>query len=638
MAIMITLALIQLGALVLAMNALSAARALIGGEGFWSKAQKTASLNLTQYAATNKPYYYREFKKNIKVPLADMMARLELEKDDYDKDLVKKLLTEGKNHPDDMDNIIFYIRSFQQTKYFKAVLHEWIEGDKAFNQLINYGVKIHREMMINGPYKDDDLDKVLKDLTILDIELGLKEDRFSTTLGFASRDLERALLKTLVILVIVTFLLAFFIVRSLRDTYNISINAIKRSVNEAMNGNFDELLTISKADDIGELSSHLNRMFMSLKEQTLGRLSAEMSEARLSLMADAMPQIVVVRNKQGSIEYINQRAWDFLGHDIDLNNVDDLIKIIHAEDFEYAEKIFRESLRTKNPFEFEMRILNKDNEYIWFLTRFIPVKDAQGDVEKWYGSLTDIEEQKNINLELEKAVITRDEFLSIASHELKTPLTAFKLQLQLRKRYLERGDTEKFTNERIEKMLSDDGRHVNKLIHLVDDMLDISRIRKGKMELELQDFNFQELLDEVIGRFSLELNSRNCKVLIQNKTEMTVYGDRFKLEQVLINLITNAIKYGKGSDIEISCFKNETHYGFCVKDNGIGISEENKEKVFELFERIKTPFAVGGLGLGLYIVRQIITAHNGTIHVNGEVDNGSVFTVEIPLNCESALA
>lgn len=630
MIIMTGLIVFQLLVLIGSISIFKSIRTLVAGEGHWSKAQKSSLMALTNYAASGDQKDLDEFHKFSNVLLADKTARLELPKKDANYQLMFDSLVAGQNHPEDVKFIIIFLRLAYNTEMVQDVLREWEAGDATYDKVIHLAHSLENQIKASGPLKLKDFQALLIKLNSFNDELTIAQTNFSTILLVAARASEQFLTISLLLIVLSTFTVGYFISLSLIKTFNSSMKAIKFSIGQAVAGNYDALLSLKHYEDIGDLSLELNRLFLSLKEQMLGRLTAEVSEARLSLLADAMPQIVSIRNKEGKIEFLNKRGWDFLG--FELKNPRDLkIKnYIHPDDVFEASKSFNVSKTDNKTIVSEFRLRNFEGGYTWFLSRSVPVLDKNGNVVRWYGSLTDIEAQKHANLQLLKAIEMRDQFLSIASHELKTPLTSYKLQLQIRKRYLEKKDYSKFSPEKLNKMVSDDERQVNRLVRLVDDMLDISRIRSGKMELECSVFDLRELLLDVVSRISPQFIAQNCQVIVNDASEVIGKWDRHKIEQVIINLLTNALKYGNSKDVEISLFFKENLVSLHVKDYGIGICKEDQMRIFELFERVLNPKSVTGLGLGLFIVKQIVDAHHGKISIESEIENGSTFIVELP--------
>ena len=238
---------------------------------------------------------------------------------------------------------------------------------------------------------------------------------------------------------------------------------------------------------------------------------------------------------------------------------------------------------------------------------------------------------------LEQAVAVRDEFMSIASHELKTPLTSLALQAQLRLRNLKKGDPACFTPDRLAKMFDTDEKQVARITHLIDDMLDISRISSGKLSLNLEQFDLGNAVMELMEQSSEQFRLAGCKV--DTEIEEFIFGewDRVRIEQVVTNLLTNAMRYGSGKSISVGVKSFQNRACISVKDHGRGIDPEHQERIFQRFERVITQNGASGLGLGLYIARQILEAHHGTIQVKSELGRGSTFVVDLPQKYSKSL-
>lgn len=233
--------------------------------------------------------------------------------------------------------------------------------------------------------------------------------------------------------------------------------------------------------------------------------------------------------------------------------------------------------------------------------------------------------------DLQAAVAARDTFLGIASHELKTPLTSLMLQAQMNQRTFLRHGSGAFTPERIQKLLENVNRQTERLTRLVDDMLDISRISSGKLAMNPERIDISRLARETIERFSQQLAAAGCDLTLDLEPSVEGNWDPHRIEQVIINLITNVIRYAPGAPVHASLKKDGQKAVFAVQDHGPGIASESRERVFERFERVGASANVTGLGLGLHISRQIVEAHGGEIHAEGELGKGSMFVVEIPL-------
>jgi len=227
------------------------------------------------------------------------------------------------------------------------------------------------------------------------------------------------------------------------------------------------------------------------------------------------------------------------------------------------------------------------------------------------------------------AVRARDDFLSIASHELKTPLTTLQLQVQGLIRKV-RGAREDLTLESIAPRLATAERQVERLTDLINNLLDISRITAGRLDLQLEPVDLSAVVGEAASRFREEFSRAGCRVEIQTNGPCVGQWNRLRLEQVVTNLLSNAVKYGAGHPIEVGVSGDEASARLTIRDHGIGIPPEHQARIFERFERAVSDRHYGGMGLGLWIVRQIVDALGGAIQVESESGKGSAFTVNLP--------
>ncbi len=228
------------------------------------------------------------------------------------------------------------------------------------------------------------------------------------------------------------------------------------------------------------------------------------------------------------------------------------------------------------------------------------------------------------------AIQIRDEFLSIASHELRTPLTPLKLQLQNMSRQVKKGQIHVKEQDVVLKIVENSDKQVDRLINLIDDLLDVSRISAGKLTLHREDFNFGEMVEEVISHYSTQMKEAKTFLEVDIDKSILCRADRVRMEQVLINLLTNAVKYAPQKPVYVRVHRSGSNVRLEVRDEGEGISPENQKRIFGRFERVRDKNNIGGLGLGLYICRQIVEAHQGVIAVVSNPGKGSIFSVEIP--------
>jgi signal transduction histidine kinase len=225
-----------------------------------------------------------------------------------------------------------------------------------------------------------------------------------------------------------------------------------------------------------------------------------------------------------------------------------------------------------------------------------------------------------------QAVRARDDLLSVAGHELKTPLNALQLQIHLLVRQAREGMAPSGLVERAERAV----RTSERLRLLLDDLLDVSRIRAGQLKLKREEVDLAALTREGVARMSEELARAGCEVRLLADAVTAGAWDRMRLEQVISNLLSNAAKYGAGHPVEVTVEGDGARARLRVKDGGIGIAPEDHARIFQRFERASGVGHIHGLGLGLWITRQIVEAHGGSIRVESAVGQGSAFIVELP--------
>ncbi|KFC19074.1 PAS domain-containing sensor histidine kinase [Epilithonimonas lactis] len=346
------------------------------------------------------------------------------------------------------------------------------------------------------------------------------------------------------------------------------------------------------------------------------------NEDKYRNLADSLPIIIWTADKDGNIDYYNRKWYDYTGFTGIDTRENATQKILHPDDIPKATELWKISKENKRGYEIEYQFKDrtKENGYRWFLGRAIPIKDQDGEVVQWIGTCTDIDEFKQFQQQ-------KDNFLGIASHELKTPLTSLKLYSQFLEKNLRKREDD---NNAVVALKMDE--QINKLNNLINDLLDVTKIQNGKILLNNSDFDFEELVTEVVEEQQM---STRHKIEVESDNSVgTVYSDRHRISQVISNLISNAVKYSPDSDkiLITSKLTNNNTILFSVKDFGIGIPENKKDRVFEQYYRVSgsKEHTFPGLGLGLYISSEIIKRTGGRIFVNSVEGKGSDFCFEIP--------
>jgi signal transduction histidine kinase len=289
----------------------------------------------------------------------------------------------------------------------------------------------------------------------------------------------------------------------------------------------------------------------------------------------------------------------------------------------------RSAMLKKSVFELEHRVLRADGTTGWILSRAVPILDEQDEVVEWFGAALDLTARKNAEDALRDADRRKDEFLATLAHELRNPLAPLRNGLRIAR--LTTADDAPL-RQTVEMM----DRQVNMLVHLVEDLMDVSRITSGKIDLRLERMNLRNVLaaSAEASRATIDAHGHTL-VIVPPEEDLNVEGDFDRLTQVFSNLLSNAAKYtNAGGTIELRSGREGAAAVVSVADSGIGISPSDLSGVFEMFSQVRSHrgHAEGGLGIGLSLVRQLVEMHGGSVQVESPGDGGgSTFSVRLPL-------
>lgn len=264
-----------------------------------------------------------------------------------------------------------------------------------------------------------------------------------------------------------------------------------------------------------------------------------------------------------------------------------------------------------------------------------PIFDNQGQIVLAVMTIRDVTARINSERDLKIAINSRDEFLSIISHELKTPLTSLKLQNQTAMRKIQKGKIDDLSTDKLSILFDKNESQINRVIRLVDDMLDLTRIQSGKFSYNFIRCDLHDVAVDVFERFKDQFENSGTELINQSIDTVVGFFDRDRIEQVMVNLLTNALKYGKGNSVVIRLEVLNNVARLEIQDHGIGVNPENFELIFKKYERIVSADEVSGLGIGLFICREIVEAHGGKIWVESILGEGSRFIAELPLDANN---
>ncbi|HXI55531.1 MAG TPA: PAS domain S-box protein [Polyangia bacterium] len=359
-------------------------------------------------------------------------------------------------------------------------------------------------------------------------------------------------------------------------------------------------------------------------------LRAAEVESRFRTMADAAPVMLWMAETNALCTFFNQTWLSFTGRTVEQEWGVGWAEGVHFEDFQDCVDTYMAAFRQRQPFEMEYRLLRGDGEYRWILDRGTPRYGSDGQFAGYIGSCIDITERKNLEFQLLSSVRVRDEFLSIASHELRTPLAAIQLQVENLDRMVQKQGAQHLASGRITGDLGRTAGHVKRMTRLVDTLLDISHLSEGRLSVDRREIDLVQVVQDVVRSMRAAATAANCELQVIAPATLVGTCDRLRLEQVITNLLANAVKFGAGKPIDVSLASEQGAARLTVFDRGIGIAREQQKRIFERFERGVSTRHFGGFGLGLWISKQIIEAHGGQITVESRPGQGARFTVDLP--------
>jgi PAS domain S-box-containing protein len=351
------------------------------------------------------------------------------------------------------------------------------------------------------------------------------------------------------------------------------------------------------------------------------------SEAKFRTIADAMPQMVWSTLPDGYHDYYNRQWYEFTGVPPGSTDGEGWNGMFHPEDQPRAWEAWRNSLATGETYEIEYRLRHRSGEYRWVLGRALPVRNEAGVIVRWMGTCTDIHEQKRAQEELLANSRRKDDFLAMLAHELRNPLAPISTAAHLLK--AAPSDEKKVARSADIVM-----RQVRHMTELVDDLLDVSRVTRGLVELERAPVELKAIVASAIEQVRPLIEARGHQMTTRMPSgDVYVFGDRTRLVQVISNLLNNAAKYTPmNGSLSLSVAVGEL-VEVRVADNGMGIDAQLLPHVFDLFTQgERTPDrSQGGLGLGLALVRSLVDLHGGSVRVESQGrGRGSAFTVMLP--------
>lgn len=374
--------------------------------------------------------------------------------------------------------------------------------------------------------------------------------------------------------------------------------------------------------------------FTDIEEQKRAHQVLADYKTALDASADA---VAIFDATSWRVAYVNQGATSLLGYGPGELDGADMGSLLSKSDGERVRAVLDAvDGETQRGMTLEVRYRRKD-------ATEVPVELTLQLVDRLGGRVAsiarDLSDRKRSEREREMlyrdaldAIRARDEFMSVASHELRTPVTSLQLQVAslLREHRRERPAGETVDPRKTIGKLETAARQIERLDRLIGELMDASRLAAGRVRLESEPVDLAAVVGDVVGRFAEDAAKASSAVSVATSGDATGQWDRLRIEQIVTNLLTNALKYGAGQPIQITVEPSGAIVRLVVRDHGIGIAPHDVGRIFERFERAVSTRAYGGLGLGLYIVRQIVEAHGGSVRAESELGAGATFVVELP--------
>ncbi len=570
-----------------AVNVLGAVRAYVAGESMWAKARAEAVHHLVRYARTHEPGDLNRFHQALRVPESDRLAREAMERHDPDTARIARWLIDGRNHPDDVPNMIRLFRWFGDRWVLQDARQTWADADALIAALKQEADRLENLIGTNAPLGD--IEAQVQRISELNVELNQAGIRFTEVLGQAARVTEGLLIAGLICVALLLSVVSILQVRQV-----LRKQARHQQAIDAIHGRWE---LASKAAGFGlyEMDQVTDEITLDDKAAAMHGLPAQACVVPRAQIRQLIVTDDAIRTRQDTDTALNS-GLDF--------------RIVY---------------RVRHP-NGQVRALEATGRL---------VHPPHGGNPRLTGVLRDITvELEQVELAMkrdaaERVAQSQREFLSRLSHELRTPLNAILGFAQLMQ--LDQANATATQNRQVGMILGAG----KQLLSLVEDVLDLSKVESGHIHMHLDAVDAHAAIHACVPLLDTHLSKDNLRLQLElSDGPLWVHADLQRLHQVLINLLTNACKYNReGGQVSVRTYRSTTrpsHVCIDICDTGKGLTPAQQNELFQPFKRVNPSPQVEGTGLGLYIVKLLIERMGGEVRLRSEVGKGSTFTIELP--------